>query len=106
MEKVIKSLITGIIILIMLTYSSISLAAQSLKDLQSEQSSVEDKISETKEELEDLAHEKSETLQAVENLITEISSYNKEIDSLKTELSEFERISLIAEKIFLRCGLR
>ena len=98
MEKVIKSLITVIIILIMLTYSSISFAAQSLKDLQSEQSSVEDKISETKEELEDLAHEKSETLQAVEKLITEISSYNKEINSLKTELSELNSKIKDAEK--------
>jgi len=98
MKKLIKNLMVAIIILLISTYSSISFAAQSLKDLQNEQSSVEDKISATKEELEELAKEKSETLQVVEKLITEISSYNKEIDELKNEISELKKKIKEAQK--------
>lgn len=97
MKKVIKSLIISIIILMLATYSTISVAT-SLNDLKDEQSSVKDEISDTKKELEELAEEKSETLQAVEKLITEISSYNKDISSLKDELSELNSEIKKAEK--------
>ena len=98
MKKIIRSLIATIIILMIITYSSISSAAQSLKDLQNEQDSVNDQISETKQELEELAEEKSETLQAVEKLITEISSYNKEINKLRNEISDLNKKIKEAEK--------
>ena len=89
MKKNIKSLIVSIIILMIVTYSTISVAT-SLNDLKDEQSSVKDEISDAKKELENITEEKSETLQAVEKLITQISSYNKEIETIENEILELQ----------------
>ena len=99
MNKLLKKIIAVAIILLIIAYNSISMAASitslqnEKEDLQDEKDGVKDKISETKKELDEITHEKSETLEQVEKLINQISSYNSEIEELN------EKIKKLGDKI-------
>ena len=99
MKKFLKRIIALAIILIIIAYKSISTAA-SLSSLQGEKKDVNDKISETKKELDEISTEKSETLEQVEKLITEISNYKSEIDELNDKILKLKsKITDAEEKI-------
>lgn len=90
MKKMIKILTTGLIIVIMIAYNTMSIGA-SLNDLQNQQSSVNTKIEEQEKKLEEITTEKSEALTAVENLSSQISSYENEIEDLTEQISSLEK---------------
>ena len=90
MKKILKSLVFIIIILILCTYSSISIAANSMSDLKKEKNEINNQISETKDKIEDIKEEKSDTLKEVEKLTTQISNYQEDIDEAKEKISKLE----------------
>ena len=89
MKESIQKTIALIIVFIIITYSSCSVAS-TLSDLEDEQSSVSEEIDETEEDLEEITTEKSETLEEVEALISEISEYQKEIEEIEEEIEELQ----------------
>ena len=96
MKKFVKSLLVGMIILLICSYSNISMAAKSMSDLKKEKSKIKNEISDTKEKIEDIKEEKSDTLKQVEKLTTEISEYQEDIDETKEKISKLK--SEIEEK--------
>ena len=100
MKRKLKSFVAIIIIIAMTAYSNISMAEESLSDLKSEKSSVNDKIDKAEEQLDGITAEKSETLEQVEKLISEISSYQGDIDDLKNKINDLKsQIDDLQEKI-------
>ena len=89
MKESIQKTVALIIVFIIITYSSCSVAS-TLSDLEDEQSSVSEEIDETEEDLEEITTEKSETLEQVETLISEISEYQKEIEEIEEEIEELQ----------------
>lgn len=89
MKESIQKTIALIIVFIIITYSSCSVAS-TLSELEDEQSSVSDAIDEAEEDLEEITTEKSETLEQVEALISEISEYQKEIEEIEEEIEELQ----------------
>ncbi len=97
MKNILKSIIVFIIILIMVAYSNISMAAN-MNDLKNEKSNIQNKITSTEKKIEEISKEKEDTLSQVQKLITQISDYQTEIDdlgekidTLKTKISESEK---------------
>ena len=89
MKNNLKILTIGIIIVILLTYTNISLAT-SKTDLQNQKSDLNNSISEEKDKLNDIKEEKSETLDQVEKLMEQISDYQSDIDDLNSEISDLQ----------------
>ena len=99
MRKLLQKLITIIIVISILMYST-RVFATSLTELQDEKNSVKHQISDTEEELEEIEGEKSEALKQVSKLITQISSYQSEIDDLNSQIKELKvRIGNIEKQI-------
>ncbi len=99
MKKNIEILISVLIIAIIITYNTISVAA-SVSDLQDQQTSVNNEIQEQEKKLDEITAEKSETLTAVEQLSSEISSYEREIEELSNQITSLEQqIQEAGEKI-------
>lgn len=98
MKKFLRNLIVVIIICILVAYSNISIATNSLGSLQDEKQNVKDEISETQDELDKISDEKSETLKQVETLISQISGYQSEIDDLNEKITNLQNKIAEAEK--------
>ena len=81
-----------VLIIIFLMYGNINLvlaASTAEKDkLTQEQEENNQKINETKEQLENIQAEKSETVKQVESLTDEISKYQSQIDELDSKISD------------------
>lgn len=89
MKKNFKILIVGLIIVITLTYTNISIAT-SKKDLQNQKSDLNESISQAQENLNDIKEEKSDTLNQVETLMGQISDYQSDIDDLDSQISDLQ----------------
>lgn len=84
-QKMLAILVVGIILI----QGNINLVvAESQSSLQSQQSQNNEKINETKEELENIQAEKSEAQKQVENLTSQISQYQSQIDELDDKISD------------------
>ena len=62
--------------------------ATSKSELKNQQSDIQDKINEKKDDLENVQTEKSDTLTEVENLTEKISDYQSEIEELNTKVED------------------
>ena len=89
MKKNFKILIVGLIIVITLTYTNISIAT-SKTDLQNQKSDLNESISQAQENLNDIKEEKSDTLNQVETLMGQISDYQSDIDDLDSQISDLQ----------------
>ena len=89
MKKTFKILIVGLIIVITLTYTNISIAT-SKTDLQNQKSDLNESISQAQENLNDIKEEKSDTLNQVETLMGQISDYQSDIDDLDSQISDLQ----------------
>lgn len=89
MKKSLKSIIVFIIILIMVAYSNISMAAN-MSDLKNEKSNLQNKITSTEKKIDEIAKEKEDTLSQVQKLITQISDYQTEIEELNGKISTLQ----------------
>lgn len=98
MKKIIKKIIMIIIICVLLAYSNISTATNSLNNLKDEKEDIKNEISTTQEELDGIHDEQSETLQQVEKLISQISAYQSEIEELNEKIVALETKIAEAEK--------
>lgn len=84
-QKMLAILVVGIILI----QGNINLVvAESQSSLKSQQSQNNEKINETKEELENIQAEKSEAQKQVENLTSQISQYQSQIDELDDKISD------------------
>lgn len=84
-RKMLGILVAGIILI----QGNINLVvAESQSSLKSQQSQNNEKINETKEELENIQAEKSEAQKQVENLTSQISQYQSQIDELDDKISD------------------
>ena len=72
MVKKLKILVIGMIIVITVAYTNMSIAT-SKTDLQNEKTNLNSSISQAQENLEDIKKEKSDTLNQVESLMGKIS---------------------------------
>ncbi len=90
MKKIIKLFLISVIIAQMITYNSIVIAANK-QQLQNEKSSINESISDAKDELDELEEEKSEALNAVQKLTVQISDYEHEITELKEGIENLEK---------------
>lgn len=89
MKKVFNLIIISIISIILISYSSISIAAN-VNSLKNQQSENEREIEQKEEELKEIQQQKSENMKQVENLIGQISDYESEIDELEDQISELQ----------------
>ena len=89
MKRLLKTIISIIIIISILMYSTRSLA-DNLTNLENEKSQIKSDIVETEDELEEIVSAKSDTLKQVSNLITQISSYQGEIDDLSAQIGDLK----------------
>ena len=97
MKKFLKTLVTGLIIANLSTYSCISIASNKT-DLQNQKSDLNESITQAQENLNEIKQEKSETLNQVENLMGQISDYQSQIDDLDSQISTLQTKIKDAEK--------
>ena len=97
MKKVLKSFIVFIIILILVAYSNISMAAN-MNDLNNEKSKIQSQITSTEKEIDKISKEKEDTLSQVQKLITQISDYQTEIDDLGEKITKLQTKITESEK--------
>ena len=76
MKKVVVKILGGLVILGVLMNNIVM--AETKDQLQNEQKETQNKINETKEDLEDIQNEKSETMKQVEDLSNKISDYQQQ----------------------------
>lgn len=89
MKKILSKMI-AILIIMILGIQNITVFAASKKELQNEQSDIDDKIKELKKEQEEIEKNKSSAMKSVEQLIGKISDAQSEIDDLKTEVNQLQ----------------
>ena len=89
MKNLVKIFIIGVIIIEIITYNNIVIAANK-SELQDEKSNIANSISEAKDELADIEEEKSEALTAAKNLTVQISDYEQEIEELEIGIKSLE----------------
>ncbi len=102
MKNFIKGFITIIIIFILLTYSTISLAVnlEDINGLKNQQSDTKSEIKATQNKINEISNEREQTLSQVEKLISQISDYQIEIDSLNTKINDIKkRIDTVEKQI-------
>ncbi len=88
MKKVLlKTLISGIIIISILQYNVSVYAANQIDSLQNKQEENEKKINETKEQKSQVSQEKTDVQQQVDNLNEQISGYENEIGNLNSKIT-------------------
>lgn len=90
MKKIMKIFLISVIIAQMVAYNSIVMAVNK-QELQEEKSSINESISDAKDELDELEEEKSDALNAVQKLTVQISDYEKEIEELKEGIELLEK---------------
>ncbi len=89
MKSIGQKMLAIIVVGIILIQGNINLVvAESQSSLKSQQSQNNEKINETKEELENIQAEKSEAQKQVENLTSQISQYQSQIDELDDKISD------------------
>lgn len=92
MRKVILKIGTILLITIFILQSNIyQIKATSTTDLKNQQNQNNEKIKETKKELEEIQSQKSETMKQVENLVSQISQYQNQIDDLDTQINDLNK---------------
>lgn len=89
MKKVLAKIIEITIILILVT-QNITVFAANKKELQNEQSEIDDQIERLKEEQEEIEQNKSAALQSVEELIGKISVAESEVDELQRKVDDLQ----------------
>lgn len=90
MKKIVNLIVISIISIMLLSYSSISIAAN-VNSLKNQQSENEKEIEEKEKELKEIQSKKSENMKQVENLIGQISDYESEIDDLEEQISDLKK---------------
>lgn len=99
MKKITRIIVTCVIIVQMITYNNIVVAANK-EDLQNEKNDISNSISDAKDELHDLESEKSQALTASQKLTVQISEIEQEINELEDGIKELEtQITEKAEQI-------
>ena len=88
MNKLIIKVAAIIILIIMISQFNIITLAATKSQLKSQQSTLNSKIKETQENLQEIKAEKSSALKDVEELINQISEYENEIDKLDSQINE------------------
>lgn len=88
--KRILSKIVGIVIIMVLLTQNITVFAASKKELQNEQSEIDDQIDKLKQEQEEIEKNKSETMKSVEELIGKISTAQAEVDDLQRKVDDLQ----------------
>ena len=86
-NMIVKFLTILIITTVMLQFAVISIATTK-SQLKSQQSTLNSKIKETQENLQEIKAEKSAAMKEVEELISKISEYENEIDKLESQIGE------------------
>lgn len=87
MIKYKKLIVVVVLVVILAQFGSVTIAT-SKSQLQSQQSTLNSKIKETQQALQEIKTEKSNTLSEVENLISQISEYESQIDKLDGQIDE------------------
>lgn len=87
MKKILNALIVFIILILIISYSSISMAVTE-KELNNEKNNINNQIEDKKKEIENIQAQKSENMKAVETLMDQISDYEDEIDELDGKISD------------------
>lgn len=72
-------------------YPNISNAASSKSDLNKEQKNLDNKIAETKDNLNEVENNKSQALKEIENLTAQITDYEDELENLNSQISELNK---------------
>ena len=99
MKKLIRIFIIAVIIIELITYNNIVIAANK-EELQDEKADINNSISNAKDELEEIEGEKSEALKAAQQLTVQISDYEQQISELETGINTLElQITETKEKI-------
>ena len=99
MKKLIRIFISAVIIIELITYNNIVMAANK-EELQDEKADINNSISNAKDELEEIEGEKSEALKAAQQLTVQISDYEQQISELESGIKTLEtQISETKEKI-------
>lgn len=86
-STIVKVIASVISVIILIQFSTITLAA-SKSQLKSQQSTLNSKIKETQENLQEIKVEKSAAMKDVEELIAQISEYESEIDKLDAQIGD------------------
>lgn len=88
--KEILAKIMSILIIMILIGQNITVFAANKKELQNEQSEIDDKIDELKQEQEEIEKNKSAAMKSVEELIEKISGVQSEVDELERKVDELQ----------------
>lgn len=90
-----KEKIIGIMLIIAITltyfYPSISNAETSKTQLNNQQQQIDNKIAETKENLNEVENNKSQALKDIENITAQITSYEDELEDLNNQISNLNK---------------
>ena len=89
MKKILAKFIAIIIVMVLLS-QHVTVFAANKKELQNEQSEIDDKIEEIKKEQEEIEKNKSTAMKSVEELIEKISSAQRELDLLQKKVDDLQ----------------
>lgn len=88
--KEILAKVLGILIIMILVTQNITVFAASKKNLQNEQSEIDDQIKKLEQEQEEIEKDKSEAMKSVEELIGKISTAQSEVDDLQQKVDDLQ----------------
>ena len=86
-STIVKAFSSIIIVIIVTQFAGISIATTK-SQLKSQQSTLNNKIKETQENLQEIKSEKSAAMKEVEELIAQISEFESEIDKLNNQIND------------------
>ena len=95
-NKIIK--ILGIMIVFVIICQNLSYATSSKSSLKNQQSEIDDKIDDLKNEQKEIQANKSEAMKSVEDLIYQISDVEDEINDLKSQVKDLQAQIYVTEK--------
>lgn len=95
-NKIIK--ILGIMIVFVIICQNLSYATSSESSLKNQQSEIDDKIDDLKNEQKEIQANKSEAMKSVEDLIYQISDVEDEINDLKSQVKDLQAQIYVTEK--------
>ena len=90
MKKTLAKIIGIFIIMVLIIQNMTVFATTTKKDLQDEQSEIDDKIEDLKKEQKEIEQNKSEAMKSVEELIGKISETQSEIDDLQAKVEKLQ----------------
>ena len=88
MKKISFKILGIILVVIILSYNNIVIAAQTQQDLKNEQQANQNEIKENEKKIEEVKEIKDETLKEVEKITNEILSYESQISELNEKITE------------------